>query len=61
MSVQLPLDLAAPDRYSRDRFIAAPALRDALAVLDRPGDWLSPHLIRLGRGGRGRLDARLQQ
>lgn len=54
MSVQLPLDLAAPDRYSRDRFIAAPALRDALAVLDRPGDWLAPHLILLGAAGAGK-------
>lgn len=54
MSIQLPLDLAAPDRYSRERFIATPALRDALSVLDAPEAWLSPHLILLGGPGSGK-------
>jgi chromosomal replication initiation ATPase DnaA len=54
LSIQLPLDLAAPDRYSRERLIVTPALREVLAVLDQPETWLSPHLILLGGAGSGK-------
>ena len=54
MSIQLPLDLAAPDRYSRERLIATPALREVLSVLDAPESWLSPHLILLGAPASGK-------
>ncbi|MDI7774560.1 chromosomal replication initiator DnaA [Asticcacaulis sp. EMRT-3] len=54
MPHQLPLDLEAPDRYSRDRFIATPPLRDVLSLLERDKSWLSPHLILQGPTGSGK-------
>jgi chromosomal replication initiation ATPase DnaA len=54
MSLQLPLDLETPDRFSRDNFIANTALTTTLSVLMHPGQWLSPHLILMGPKGSGK-------
>ncbi|CAL4867539.1 Chromosomal replication initiator protein DnaA [Asticcacaulis sp. MM231] len=54
MSLQLPLDLETPDRFSRDNFIANTALTTTLAVLMHPDQWLSPHLILMGPKGSGK-------
>lgn len=54
MSVQLPLDLEAADRFSRERLIVTPALRDAVSVLEYPDVWLSPHLMLMGVEGTGK-------
>lgn len=54
MSHQLPLDLKAPDRFSRDRMVTDAALSAVLDVLLAPATWLSPHLILLGPTGSGK-------
>jgi len=54
MSHQLPLDLKAPDRYSRDRLVTDGALASLLDVLLKPQDWISPQLLLLGPSGSGK-------
>lgn len=54
MSVQLPLDLEAPDAFSRDNFIVNPALQIVLDVLLAPETWLGHHLLILGPKGSGK-------
>lgn len=51
---QLPLDLEAPDRFSRDRLVTNDALREVLDVVLTPGQWVAPHLIITGRPGSGK-------
>ncbi|WP_443747730.1 chromosomal replication initiator DnaA [Asticcacaulis solisilvae] len=54
MSHQLPLDLKAPDRFSRDRLVTDSALSAVLDVLLTPQAWISPHLMLLGPSGSGK-------
>ncbi|MDV6329479.1 DnaA ATPase domain-containing protein [Asticcacaulis sp. 201] len=54
MSTQLPLDLEAADRFSRDNFIATTELAALMGVLLHRDQWLSPHLILLGPEGSGK-------
>jgi chromosomal replication initiation ATPase DnaA len=54
MSHQLPLDLKAPDRFSRDRLITDGALASVLGVLLKPQGWISPQLLLLGPTGCGK-------
>ncbi|MGZ3298703.1 MAG: chromosomal replication initiator DnaA [Asticcacaulis sp.] len=54
MSLQLPLDLSVPDRYSRDNFVADEALHGVLDVVLRPDRWIAPHLVVLGPEGSGK-------
>ena len=50
----MPLDLETPDPFSRDQFIATPALQAVLDVLLAPEHWLSAHLILLGPASSGK-------
>ncbi len=54
MSHQLPLDLKAPDRFSRDRLVTDAALAALLDVLLTPESWLSPQVLLLGPSGSGK-------
>jgi len=54
MSLQLPLDLEAGDRFSRDHFIATTELATVMGVLLHPDQWLSPHLVLMGPTGSGK-------
>ena len=54
MSHQLPLDLKAPDRFSRDRLVTDGPLGTVLDVLLKPQTWISPHLMLLGPSGSGK-------
>lgn len=54
MSVQLPLDLEAPDVFSRDNFVVNPALQAVLDVLLMPDTWLGHHLLILGPKSSGK-------
>jgi len=54
MTRQLPLDLDAPDRWSRDNFVADPALNAALDIVLKPKGWIAPHLVLLGAEGSGK-------
>ena len=54
MSHQLPLDLKAPDRFSRDRLVTDGALGGLLDVVLKPQDWISPQLLLLGPSGSGK-------
>ena len=54
MSHQLPLDLKAPDRFSRDRLVADGALTGLLDVLLKPQGWISPQILLLGPAGSGK-------
>lgn len=54
MSHQLPLDLKAPDRFSRDRLVTDGPLAAVLEVLLKPAAWISPHLMLLGPSGSGK-------
>ncbi len=54
MSHQLPLDLKAPDRFSRDRLVTDAALSCVLDVLLIPDTWISPQLLLLGPSGSGK-------
>lgn len=51
---QLPLDLVAIDRFSRDRFVESGAVRPVLDALLRPDAWLAPHLLIVGPRGSGK-------
>ena len=54
MSTQLPLDLEAHDRFSRDNLVVTPPVRAVLDVLLGPQDWLSPQLYLSGPAGSGK-------
>jgi chromosomal replication initiation ATPase DnaA len=54
MSHQLPLDLKAPDRFSRDRLVTDDALASLLDALLAPQGWISPQLLLLGPTGSGK-------
>ncbi len=54
MSQQLPLDLDATDRWSRDYFVADAALNAVLDVVLKPQAWIAPHLMLLGAEGSGK-------
>lgn len=54
MSHQLPLDLKAPDRFSRDRLVTDGALAALLELLLKPQGWISPQLLLLGPSGSGK-------
>jgi chromosomal replication initiation ATPase DnaA len=51
---QLPLDLLAPDRFSRDHFVVGEAVRPVLDLLLQPQTWLAPHLLVHGPSGSGK-------
>lgn len=53
MTLQLPLDLKTPDRFSRDRFVADAALQGVLDTL-LADEWLNPNLILIGPQGSGK-------
>jgi chromosomal replication initiation ATPase DnaA len=53
MTLQLPLDLQTPDRFSRDRFVANAALQSILDIL-LADEWLNPNLILWGPAGSGK-------
>ena len=54
MSVQLPLDLEAPDAFSRDKLMVNDAVQTVLDILLAPQTWLGNHLIVLGPKGSGK-------
>src|SRR6185312_4227463 len=54
MTRQLPLDLDAPDRWSRDHFVADAALGAVLDTVLKPKDWIAPHLVLQGPEGSGK-------
>jgi chromosomal replication initiation ATPase DnaA len=54
MTRQLPLDLDAPDRWSRDHFVADAALNAVLDTVVNPRDWIAPHLVLQGPEGSGK-------
>jgi len=54
MTRQLPLDLDASDRWSRDHFVADAALTAVLDVVLQPESWIAPHLVVLGPEGSGK-------
>ena len=54
MTRQLPLDLDASDRWSREHFVADAALTAVLDVVLRPDTWIAPHLVVLGPEGSGK-------
>ncbi len=54
MSHQLPLDLKAPDRFSRDRLVTDGALAALLDVVLAPSTWISPQLLLFGPSGSGK-------
>jgi len=54
MTRQLPLDLDAPDRWSRDNFVADAALNAVLDIVLKPQTWIAPHLVLLGAQGAGK-------
>ena len=54
MTRQLPLDLDATDRWSRDTFVADAALTNVLDVVLAPQAWIAPHLVLLGAEGSGK-------
>jgi chromosomal replication initiation ATPase DnaA len=51
---QLPLDLVAPDRFSRDHFVVGETVRPLLDLLLQPQAWLAPHLLVHGPSGSGK-------
>jgi chromosomal replication initiation ATPase DnaA len=51
---QLPLDLVAIDRFSRDRFVENAALRPVIDALLKPQAWLAPHMLITGPEGCGK-------
>jgi chromosomal replication initiation ATPase DnaA len=53
MTLQLPLDLQTPDRFSRDRFVANAALQGVLDILLADAR-LNPNLILWGPQGSGK-------
>lgn len=54
MTRQLPLDLAVPDPFSRDRFVSDARLRAVLDVVLTPTTWIAPHLVVMGPAGSGK-------
>lgn len=54
MTRQLPLDLDATDRWSRDNFVADTALNAVLDIVLKPETWIAPHLVLLGEPGSGK-------
>jgi chromosomal replication initiation ATPase DnaA len=54
MTRQLPLDLDATDRWSRDNFVADAALNAVLDIVLKPQGWIAPHLVLLGAEGSGK-------
>ncbi len=54
MTRQLPLDLDAPDRWSRDNFVADAALNAVLDIVLKPQGWIAPHMVLLGAQGSGK-------
>ena len=54
MTRQLPLDLDAPDRWSRDHFVADAALTGVLDTVLAPRRWIAPHLVLQGPEGSGK-------
>ncbi len=54
MTRQLPLDLDASDRWSRDHFVADAALTAVLDIVLSPQTWIAPHLVVLGPEGSGK-------
>lgn len=54
MARQLTLDLTMPPASSRDDFLATPANRDALAMLDAPDCWPLGRLLLIGAPGAGK-------
>ena len=54
MSQQLPLDLDARDRWSREHFVADAALNAVLDIVLKPEAWIAPHLVLQGAEGSGK-------
>ena len=54
MARQLALDLTIPPALTRDDFLATPANRDALAMLDAPELWPGGRLLLVGGPGAGK-------
>ncbi len=53
MTLQLPLDLQTPDRFSRDRFVANSTLQGVLDIL-LADEWLNANLVLWGPEGSGK-------
>ncbi len=54
MTRQLPLDLAVPDPFARDRFVTDAPLRAVLDIVLAPQSWIAPHLVLMGPAGSGK-------